>query len=406
MKTIFKTICIIAALSLPFCFTSCSPNTEKEKATLLVADSLPWAEKMVMSQMLRDGDSLAFSTTFKSNWIYEKGTYLKGLEMLWKQTGNKQYFDYIQKVIDSFVMEDSIRTYSIDEYNIDHITPGKLLLTLYRETKDEKYAKAAGLLMKQLEKHPRTNEGGFWHKKRYPYQMWLDGLYMGAPFYAEYSQIFNNPKGLDDVANQFIWMHKHSFDSKTGLLYHAWDESRQQKWADPKTGCSPHFWSRAMGWYVMAIVDVLDILPENHPKRAQILTIFKQTLDALLKVQDAKSGVWYQITNMADKKGNYPEASASCMFAYSLAKGINKAYLDSSYVAPTKKAFDGILKTFITKDEKGIISLNGICRSAGLGGNPYRDGSFEYYISEPVVANDLKGVGPFIMAAVEWQKLK
>ncbi|MHC1704217.1 MAG: glycoside hydrolase family 105 protein [Tenuifilaceae bacterium] len=381
-------------------------NGEKKSKTLIVSDTLPWSERMALSQMHRDGDSLSYNEATKSRWIYDKGTYLKGIEAVWRNTGNQKYFDYIRNTISSFITpEGTIRTYNIEEYNIDMVNSGKLLLTIYQDTKEENIKNAALLLMRQLENHPRTKEGGFWHKKRYPWQMWLDGLYMGGPFYAEFSQIFNQPENFDDVANQFIYMESHTRDTKTGLLYHAWDESKEQKWANKETGCSPHFWNRSMGWYAMAIVDVLDYLPENHPKREPIISIFKNMTDALLSVQDSTLGVWYQVLDQGNREGNYFEASGSSMIVYAMAKAIRKGYLDNSYYAKTKKGYDGLIKTFIVVDSDGLVTLTNNCQGAGLGGDPYRDGSFEYYISEPIVNNDLKGVGPFIMASVEMERL-
>jgi unsaturated rhamnogalacturonyl hydrolase len=235
--------------------------------------------------------------------------------------------------------------------------------------------------------------------------MWLDGIYMGDPFYAQFSQLFNEPKNYDDVANQIIWVDKHTLDPKTGLLYHAWDESKQQKWANPQTGCAPMFWARAIGWYMMSIVDVLDYLPKDHPMRGKIIQIFKNETDALLKVQDAKSGAWWQILDRGNQPKNYLESSASCMFVYAMSKAINNGYLSKNYVPAVTKGWNGLLKTFITEASNGVLTLTKTCRSAGLGGEPYRDGSYEYYMSEPIVSNDLKGIGPFIMAAVETQKL-
>ena len=402
---LFK-VCFLLIISL-FSFANTGFCDEvKDQNGKIINPSLSWGERMTLSQMLRNKDSLAYNPKIKSTWNYDKGTYLKGVEQVWLKTGNKKYFDYIHNTISSFIQPDgSIYTYKMDEYNLDQVCSGKLILTIWNQTKEEKYKKAAFMLRKQLEGQPRTNEGGFWHKKRYPYQMWLDGIYMGDPFYAQFSQVFNEPKNFDDVANQIIWVGKHTLDAKTGLLYHAWDESKEQKWANKQTGCAPEFWARAMGWYTMAIVDVLDYLPKDNAKRGQVLEIFKQTIDALIKVQDAKSGVWYQILNKGTQPKNYLESSASCMFVYAMAKAVNKGYLPKTYTPAITKGWNGLLKTFITVAPNGMVTLTGTCRSAGLGGEPYRDGSYDYYMSEPIVSNDLKGVGPFIMAAVEAQKL-
>jgi len=217
---------------------------------------------------------------------------LKGLDLkqVWRQTGEQEIYDYIKGNIDEFVGPDgSIRTYRLEEYNLDQINEGKLLFFLHETTGDERYKQAAYLLREQLRTHPCTEEGGFWHKGIYPYQMWLDGIYMASPFYAEFASRFDEPEGFDDVAHQIITIEEHTRDPDTGLLYHAWDESKSQKWADPHTGCSPHFWGRALGWYAMATVDVLDYLPEDHARRAQIIAIFPATMTSVARLMPSTS---------------------------------------------------------------------------------------------------------------------
>jgi len=335
-------------------------------------------------------------------WSYEQGVLLKGIESVWLNTGDGKYFNFIQRSIDRFVNDDgTIKTYRLDEYNIDNINEGKLLLTLYRVTEKEKYKKAADLLREQLKTHPRTNEGGFWHKKIYPYQMWLDGLYMGEPFYAEYAATFHEDAVFDDIAKQFIWMETHSRDAKTGLLYHGWDESKQQRWANKQTGLSPEFWARAIGWYAMALVDTLDYFPENHPQRPALIAILNRLAPAIEKYQQPKSGLWYQILDKPTEKGSYLEAYAACMFVYALAKGVRRGYLPDRYLPVAQKGYQGILAQFIKSDTNGLVRLEGTVGGAGLGGNPYRDGSYQYYITEKIVTNDPKGIGAFLMASSE-----
>jgi len=336
-----------------------------------------------------------------AKWTYDQGVVLKGLEGVWNKTGDGDYFRYIQQSMNFFVDKDgNIRTYKQDEFNIDNINNGRILLLLYKVTNDEKYWKAATLLREQLRKHPRTSEGGFWHKKVYPYQMWLDGLYMAEPFYAEYAAYMGEDTAFNDIARQFILMEKHSRENKTGLLYHGWDESKKQKWADPVTGCSPNFWARAMGWYGMALVDVLDYFPADHVQRKELISILNRFAAAVVKVQDTKTGLWWDILNMAGKEKNYTEASASSMFVYALAKGARLKYLPASYLAAARKGYNGIVKNFI-KTEDGRTNLYGTVSVSGLGGDPYRDGSYEYYISEKVVKNDPKGIGAFMLASNE-----
>jgi unsaturated rhamnogalacturonyl hydrolase len=229
--------------------------------------------------------------------------------------------------------------------------------------------------------------------------MWLDGLYMGQPFYAEYAQVFGEDTCYNDIANQFVWMEKHARDAKTGLLYHGWDESRSQKWANPQTGNSPHFWGRALGWYGMAMVDMLDFFPKDHPRRPELIGILNRFAEAVTKVQD-ESGTWYDIVDMPNEPGNYKEASASCMLVYTLAKATRLHYIPAEYSSNAQRGYEGILKEFI-KVENGQTNLQGTVTVSGLGGNPYRDGSFKYYMSEKLRVNDAKGLGAFIQAAAE-----
>jgi unsaturated rhamnogalacturonyl hydrolase len=338
-----------------------------------------------------------------SKWSYDMGVVLKGFEALWMNTGKSQYFFDIQKKMDYFVKDDgSIKGYEKEEYNIDHVNNGKLVLLLYRVTGKEKYKKAADLLRSQLLTHPRTKEGGFWHKKVYTNQMWLDGLYMGEPFYAEYAMLFHEDTAFNDIANQFIWMEKHARDAKTGLLYHAWDESKEQQWANKETGASPLFWARAMGWYADALVDALDYFPVNHPKRKTLIEILNRLVNAIEKQQDKTTGLWYDVMNYTGpgKEKNYFEASASSQLVYAVAKGVRKGYLPATKLIIAKKGYEGILKKFI-KEENGQTNFIGTVKVSGLGGKPYRDGSFDYYMSEPVIANDPKGIGAFLLAAGE-----
>lgn len=386
-------------------------NTKKLIAILSFASltsvaQKPYSVQMAESFMTWHKDSITVKPNKPAGWDYEQGLVLKGLEKVWYRTGDGKYFEYIRKDMDRYVQKDgSIRTYAYNDFNLDNIPTGRELLMLAQQTQPdkEKYIKAAQLLWKQIENQPKTQEGGYWHKQRYPNQMWLDGLFMCEPFAAEYSRLFNKTEHFDDIAKQFALIEKHAVDEQTGLIYHGYDESREQKWADKKTGLSPHFWSRAIGWYAMALVDVLDYFPEYHPEKANLIKYLQRLAPALVKYQDAKSGVWYQMTTQGTRKGNYFEASASCMFVYALAKGVRQGYLDAKYLAAAKKGYAGILKEFVEKEKDGTISLNKTVSVGGLGGNPYRDGSYEYYLSEPIRKNDLKGVGPFIFASVEME---
>ncbi|HEU5164917.1 MAG TPA: glycoside hydrolase family 88 protein [Chitinophagaceae bacterium] len=339
-------------------------------------------------------------------WNYEMGVILIAFEKLAHATGNNEYKVYTKKIIDHFINDDgTIRTYVMEDYNLDNIPAGRLLLQLYKETSEEKYKKAAGLLYQQMRWQPRNKAGGIWHKLKYPMQMWLDGLYMGQPFVAEYANTFKDSSRFDDVVKQFILMEKYSRDPKTGLLYHGWDESHFQKWANPKTGTSPEFWSRAMGWYIMGLVDVLDYLPPKHKGRAELIAILNRLSTAIVRYQDKKEGVWWLITDKSAQPKNYLESSSSAMFVYGLAKAIRKGYINKNYVMAVEKGYKGIINKFIVKDSIGQIHYTQAISGAGLGGNPYRDGSYEYYVSEPKRDDDLKAIGPFIQACVEYNAL-
>jgi len=373
---------------------------------------LQWSVQMAKSEMARRGTKSDFVEGGRASWEYTMGLLAYSLEQLGGQTGDAEIRGYGERLVGSFIAPDgTIRTYRADEYNIDMIPPGRVVLALYERTKEERFRRAAALLRGQLATHPRTSEGGFWHKNRYPDQMWLDGLYMGSPFLAQYGKTFNEPAAFDDVAKQIILMDRHGYDPKTGLFYHAWDEKRVQAWANKKTGQSPNFWGRAVGWYGMAIVDSLDDLPPTLDRElAAIHDILTRWADGVVRWQDPQSGVWYQVLDQGARAGNYLEATASSMFVYTLAKAINRGYLPrEKYLSAVQRGYAGLICEFVRVDAGGRVNLTRCCEVAGLGftsstGRP-RDGSFEYYVSEPIVDNDLKGIGPFILAGAEMQRL-
>ncbi|PKQ65328.1 glycosyl hydrolase family 88 [Labilibaculum manganireducens] len=363
---------------------------------------LHMAVRMADSEMIHFPNSSTVDFNPKGKWGYTAGLVTKSMVELWKQTGEIKYYDYAKSYADQFINANGeIKGYKRSDFNIDNVNSGNFLFDLYQNTHDDRYKKAIFILRDQLNDHPRTTEGGFWHKKRYTHQMWLDGLYMGEPFYARFGSEFNEPEAFDDVINQFVVVHKHTYNSEVGLNYHGWDESKEQAWANPENGCSLHFWGRAMGWYAMALVDILDFIPENHPKREELIGIVKQVAAGIEEVQDPKTGLWYQVLDLGNKEGNYLESSCSCMFVYSLLKASRLNYIDKRYRLVAEKGYDGILKNFIKENVDETISITSVCSVAGLGGTPYRDGSYDYYIKEPVRDNDPKGIGPFILASIE-----
>jgi unsaturated rhamnogalacturonyl hydrolase len=358
-----------------------------------------WSVRMA-NTILATSDSLIYYVDRNPKWAYD----VAFLGMAIDRLGNTdiKYSKYMENWVNHFVRPDgSVVDYKLTEYNLDRILPGRNIITVYKRNQDPKYKIALDNFIEQLKTHPKTNSGGYWHKKIYPWQMWLDGIFMASTYMAQYAKEFNSPEWFDVACMQTKMIYEKTLDPGSGLLMHAWDESRSQKWCDIETGKSHYPWSRAMGWYVLAIEDILEYLPENHADRAALISILQKTCDALMKVRDPKTGLWYQVLNNGGREGNYLEGSGSAMYTYAFARGAHKGYLDKSYLAVANSAFDGIIKELIAVDEKGKVTMHNICGGCGLGGNPYRDGSYEYYVNEKRVDNDTKGVAPFIMAAIE-----
>ena len=372
--------------------------------TLQTGWSQKWSVRFADSEMKRFPQAWQLDYGSRLYFGYTQGLGCMAMLKLWQATGNRKYYDYVYHWGDTIVnAQGKIHLYEPKLYNIDFINSGKVLFTLYKESKQPKFKIALDSLREQMKTQPRTSEGVFFHKKVYQHQIWLDGLYMGDPFLAQYAVTFNEPALLDDAIRQILIGAKRTYDAKTGLYYHAYDESREQKWADKTTGHSPNFWGRSIGWFYMAVVDILDFVPKNHPQRAELIAIIKGLADTLPKYQD-KDGLWYQVVDQPTREGNYAEASASSMFMYAIAKAVNKGYLAPKYKAIALKAFDGITAKLIKTNADGTLSLTHCCAVAGLGGNPYRDGSYEYYIHEKVRDNDAKATGPFIMGCIELGK--
>ncbi len=384
MKALFLLLTFLLPIQMAF----------SQKTAILFADSE--MKRFPEAWQLDHGKRLYFG--------YAQGVGCTAMLQVWKETKNQKYFDYVEKLADTIINDKGeIHLYKVETYNVDYINPGKILFDLYQVTKKEKYKLAMDLLVKQLKLHPRTLEGVFWHKLIYPHQIWLDGLYMADPFLAQYAVTFNELHWIDDVINQFLVTAQRTYDFKTGLYYHAYDESRKQLWADKITGHSPNFWGRSIGWWYMALVDVLDFVPENHPKRKDLKKIIQNLADTLSDYQN-ESGLWFQVLDKPDFKGNYLEASVSSMFMYSYAKAVSKGYLDKKYLAIAEKAYQGLMKHLIVKNPDGTLTLTKCCAVAGLGGSPYRDGSVEYYVNEHIRDNDSKATGPFIMGCLYLRK--
>jgi unsaturated rhamnogalacturonyl hydrolase len=378
------------------------------------ATPLQWSARMADSEMSRLGDRLAWKPGGTAKWDYAAGLFTLSLLKLNEVQPDARYFPFVTNAIGSFISPDgTIQTYKPEEFQLDSLNCGKTALALWRLTHEPRYMRAAVNLASQLQSQPRTYDGGFWHKQRYTNQMWLDGIYMAEPFFAEYGQLFgkllqSGHSPFDEVAKQFHLIDEHLYDAKTGLYYHGWDAAKIQPWANPATGASSNFWGRADGWYAMALVDTLDFIPTNHPARAELLAQLKKFSDGIVKWQDADSGLWWQVMDQGNRKGNYLEATASAMFVYALAKGVNDGELPRDFVPAILKGYNGLVTKLIKVDGERI-SLTQCCSVAGLGSaspnGRVRDGSFDYYVGEPIVENDLKGVGPFILAGIEVQKI-
>lgn len=339
------------------------------------------------------------------NWHYEHGLVLFASLNAATFHGDDSIYPWVYSMYSPLIGEDgTIATYREGEYNLDQINAGRALFTLADRSGEKRFALAQDRLWSQLRTQPRTKSGVYWHKEIYPWQIWLDGLYMEGPFKTEYAMRHEDEEGMKDVVKQLVTTYDTLCDEKCGLLYHAYDESRGQRWSDIETGRSPHFWSRAIGWYCMAALDVLDFLPPSMEAEKNALHEILRRLAPSIEAYQDESGMWYQVPDCQSAEGNYLETSASSMFAYTYFKGVRTGILEEKYLESGKKALNGIIKRYLREDERGELHLGGICTVAGLGGNPYRDGSLKYYFQERVAEDDFKGVGPFILACLEAER--
>lgn len=339
----------------------------------------------------------------KSTWNYIDGCMIKAIIELYLITRNRRYLNFADAFTGRFVREDgSIESYDPKEYNLDNVNAGKTLFDLYKLTGKEKYRRAMDTVYSQLEEQPRTSTGNFWHKKIYPNQIWLDGLYMAQPFYMQYELTYNEGKNCLDSFQQFLNVYSLMRDLRNGLYYHAYDDSRESFWCDKVTGLSDNFWLRALGWYAMALIDTMEVMPEETlgAEKKELNRIYKELIDSMLPYQDEKTGMWYQVVNRGGIRPNYLETSGSAIFAYAIMKSVRLGFLEENYFQYGRKAFDGICSTYLS-EENGELQLDGICLVAGLGNKEMREGTFDYYMREPIVKNEAKGVAPLILAYIE-----
>jgi unsaturated rhamnogalacturonyl hydrolase len=345
----------------------------------------------------------------KSTWNYIDGCMIKAVLEMYAISKDEKYLKFADEFIDYRVREDgSIEGYNVGEKNIDNVNAGKTLFELYDITGKEKYRKAIDLVYSQIAIMPRCESGNFWHKDIYPNQVWLDGMYMGQPFYMEYETRFNDKKNYDDIFSQFKYVIENLRNPVNGLYYHAMDTSKQMFWCDKVTGLSQNIWLRAIGWYSMALLDTLDKVDNSDHKYdaecKMLQDAYVDLMKSMIKYQD-ESGMWYQVVNFGGMEKNYLETSGSSIMAYSLLKGVRLGYLPKEYAEYGVKALDGICDKYLETKE-GEMSLGGICLVAGLGGKGNRPGTYDYYMSEPVVKDDAKGVGPFLLAYTELLRYK
>ena len=346
----------------------------------------------------------------KVKWNYTTGLELLAIRDAGEAWNRPDFIAYANRYYDTIVQADgSVLTYSRAKYNLDHICPGRALFSLYNRTGEQRYAQVLDTLYAQLRAQPRNFDGGFWHKAVYPHQMWLDGLYMAEPFYAEYAMTHLTGAALDDavadIVNQFVTVGKHTWDPATGLYRHAYDDSREMFWCDSISGQSAHAWCRAMGWYAMAIVETMQYLGKSDATRP-MQAILERIYDVLPKYADPRTGMWYQVLDQPGREGNYLESTGSVMFVYAQLKAVRLGYLPEEMREEALHRYEQFVDRFIRENADGTISMTDCCAVAGLGGKQRRSGTFEYYISEPVIENDCKGVGPFIWASLEYDRAK
>ena len=388
-----KRIAFLAALAL---LAACSPKPEE-----------PLSVRMVRSEIQR-----APEATYLDNqggnykWTYTVGLELRSFLAVSRAYDIPEFDAYVRAWYDGVIDEDGRigGKYQLENYNLDLICPARTLLSLYQATPDKRYSEAIETAREQLRGQPRTEAGAFWHKQVYPYQVWLDGLYMAEPFYAVYAHIIHEDEDFDDIATQFKVAAEKTYDPATGLYRHAWDESRQMFWADPVTGQSAHCWGRALGWYTMALVEVLPFFPEDHPGKAELQGILEGILATLPKYADPETGMWYQVLDSPGREGNYLEATCSAMFTFAYLRAAREGYAVPDSVDP-KALYEQLVAKFIREDADGTLNLTDCCAVAGLGGKENRSGTFDYYVNEKIIENDPKGVGPFIWASLEYEKL-
>lgn len=400
-KILTITMCI-------FCLSAYAQNDYS-----FIKDVQPYSVKMIMSELARNPDGTYLDgRNGERKWNYTTGLELKSFMDATKRYELPWVVDYVRAWADTMATSDGkVYKYKKSNFNVDHICPARIyfdLHDLYGDV-DKRYRRVTRMIREQIDDQPRTKSGEFWHKQIYPHQVWLDGFYMALPFYAEYTRRYASKDQKDslfaDIVHQFTAGAKNTYDPATGLFRHAWDESKSMFWCDPATGLSDHAWGRACGWYAVALVEVLDYLPVKHPGRKELIGQLNYFLEVLPRWADKETGMWYQVIDSPSREGNYQESTCSIMFTYAFLKGLRMGYIDDSHRDYILGLYPKFLKKFVKENPDGTISITDCCSVGGLGGKQMRRGDFAYYLSEPIIENDCKGVGPFIWASLEWEAL-
>lgn len=373
----------------------------------------PYSVRMIRSEMKRNPDATYLDgRNGERKWNYTTGLELKSFLDAARRYDMPEVVQYVRDWADTMATENGeVYKYKKSNYNVDHICPARIYFDLHDMfgDQDKRYRRVTRMIREQIDSQPRTKSGEFWHKQVYPHQVWLDGFYMALPFYAEYTKRYAPKEQRDslfaDIVHQFTAGAENTFDPATGLYRHAWDESRSMFWCDPETGLSQHAWGRATGWFAIALVEVLDYLPKQHPGRQALMDQLNYFLEVLPKWADPQTGMWYQVLDCPGREGNYQEATCSIMFVYAFLKGLRMGYIDDSHRDYILGLYPKFIDRFIRENEDGTISMTDCCAVGGLGGKQMRMGDFAYYLSEPIIENDCKGVGPFIWASLEWEAM-
>lgn len=367
---------------------------------------VPIADRLVQSTMQLYPDLKEFPVYAPRRWNYEYSFFMAGAYKLGKQENRPEYINYAREWIDDFVAEEGgfkPGVYDMSEYKLDDVLPGRVALYMYEETQAPKYKSVADTLIRQLTTQPKTGDGGYWHKQVYPHQMWLDGIFMGDVFSMQYASMFDQPQWFDEAVHQIDLIYQHTYDSATGLMYHGWDESINPVWAHPQRGTSPEFWGRAVGWYLVALVECLDYLPQEHPGRARVVAILQQVASGVRQFQDKDNALWYQVLDKGGEKGNWIETSCSAMFAYAFAKGHRQGFLDQEFLQSANAAYDAILNGYVYADTKGRLHLDQTVKVGTLNFKSSK-GDFEYYVTTERRIDDYKGLAALLYASIELQR--